>query len=397
MGRAGWLTEKPTYMPLSDLKIAKARAEAKPYKLFDGGGLFLHVMPHGAKLWRLAYRRDGKQTVASFGAYPGVSLAQARAKREAAKGNISAGRAPTKVTSTGSTFRDFANEVLARSELIDAPITHYKKKLILLTHAVDLLDRPVAEITPADLLEILHRMEADGRLETASRLRALASTVFRRAMLKGAAKADPTTALRGEIKPPTQRPRAALVSEKEVGVLLGKIEEYSGWPTVRLALKFLYLTMARPGEVRLSTWAEIDLDSARWSIPAERMKMRRPHEVPLSRQALEVLTEAKRFRRGGEFVFASATTGKPLSEAAMLSAIRRMGFDKNQMSAHGFRSVASTALHERGYDTLLIESALAHLDENKVRRTYNRSGYWDARVKLMQQWADITDGLRDAK
>ena len=248
---------------------------------------------------------------------------------------------------------------------------------------------------PAEILDILRRVELTGRRETARRLRGVIGSVFRYAIVTLRAETDPTTALRGALLAPKVAGRAAITDEDRLGALLVAIDDYDGWPAIPAALKLLMLTCVRPGEVRGAVRSEFDVDKAVWRIPAERMKMRRPHEVPLSRQALAVLADVWPLSDNGGLVFPSIrSTQRPLSDNSFNAALRRMGYTKDEVTAHGFRVTASTILNSRGFDPDVIEAVLAHQDSNAIRRAYNRASYWDQRVVLMQQWADLLDGLR---
>lgn len=219
--------------------------------------------------------------------------------------------------------------------------------------------------------------------------------MFRHAIVTLRADNDPTQALHGALLAPKTVGRAAITDEKAFGALLTSIDQYDGWPTIRVALQFLALTCVRPGEVRLAARSEFDLGKAVWRIPAERMKMRAPHDVPLSRQALSVLEDIWPLSENMELVFPSIRSPRrPLSEAAFNAALRRMGYGKEEVTAHGFRVTASTILNSRGYDPDVIEAVLAHQDKNAIRRAYNRASYWEQRVKLMQEWADLLDQFK---
>lgn len=270
-----------------------------------------------------------------------------------------------------------------------------KMRWLLEDLAAPLSKRPVAEIIPLEILMLLKTIEKSGRRETARRLRGAMGSVFRFAIVTLRATIDPTSALQGALLRPKVQHRAAITDERQLGALLKSIDEYDGWPTLRAALQFLALTMTRPGEVRHMRRNEVDFESAIWRIPAERMKMRRPHEVPLSKQSTRVLREIWSFSEYGELVFPSIrSVKKPLSENAMNAALRRMGYAKEEMTAHGFRSAASTILNERGFNSDVIEAALAHQDDDDVRRVYNRAKYLPQRAKLMQWWADMQDEFK---
>lgn len=392
-------------MPLSDLTCKNAKPKDKPYRLADGDGLYLLVQKGGSKLWQLRYRYLDKENVLSFGKYPLVSLLDAREKRDEAKRRLIAGINPSArrkaekiaaVTEARTTFGLVAEEYVERMEERNAAAaTVTKTKWLLENLARPLAKRPIKEITPAEILHLLQKIEKSGRRETARRLRGVIGSVFRLAIVTLRAETNPTLALQGALQTPKTNGRAAVTDEKKFGKLLLAIDEYDGWPTLKAALQFLALTCVRPGEVRGATQDEFDWKKAIWHIPAERMKMRAPHDVPLSNQALLVLREVWPLSEHGGLVFPSIRSPKrPLSENAMNAALRRMGYGKDEVTAHGFRVTASTILNARNYDADVIEAVLAHQDKNSIRRTYNRATYWEQRVTLMQEWADLLDLLK---
>jgi integrase len=390
---------------LSAVKIDAAKARDKQYMLTDGSGLHLLVMPNGSKLWRLRYRFGGKQNFMSLGSYPEVSLASARGKRDDARKLIAEGVNPADQKRQNkfaaevagrNTFGAIAEEYLQKLEASGASEATLKKnRWLLIELASPLSKRPVAEITPAEILVLLQKYEKAGMLETAKRLRGVIGAVFRLAVATLRASTDPTYALRGAIAAPVVKHRPAITDERQLGALMAEIDGYTGWPTLKAAIKFLALTMARPVEVRFMRRNEVVWPAALWRIPAERMKMRRPHEVPLSKQALEVLREVWPLTTDDNLVFPSIRSlRRRLSENAFNSVLRRLGYGTDEHCAHGFRSSASTILNERGYDERVIEAALSHEDENKVRRAYNRSQYLEERKKLLQDWADLLDQFK---
>lgn len=270
-----------------------------------------------------------------------------------------------------------------------------KNRWMLLQLAASLAHRPIALITPPEVLLALKRVEKSGRRETARKLRGAIGSVFRLAVATLRAESDPTVVLRSALLRPNVRHRSAITDEQQLGGLMRSIDEFDGWPTIRAGLQLLALTMARPGDVRGMRWSELDLERTLWRIPAERTKMRRPHDVSLSRQALAVLKDIEPLSGSGELVLPSIRTDeKPLSENAFNAALRRMGYTIDEMTAHGFRATASTILNERGFNPDVIEAALAHQDKNTIRRTYNRATYWPERIKLQQEWADLLDTFR---
>lgn len=392
-------------MNLSSFSVEKAKPRETPYKLSDGNGLYLLVNPNGSKLWRFRYSFGGKERMIGFGAYPDVPLAAARDKRDEARKLVAAGVDPSQkrkedrqsahIAAT-NTFGIIALEYIEKCEAEGiAEQTGYKKRWLLLDLASPLCDKPIREIKAADILQLLKAIEKTGRRETALRLRAAIGAVYRYAIATLRAEYDPTYALRGALKAPVVKHRAAITDEAQLGPLWASINDYDGWLTLKAALQLTMLTMCRPGEIRHMKKSEIIFPKATWRIPAERMKMRRPHDVPLSRQAVAVLREVWGLFPHAELVLPSIRSWKrPLSENAMNSALRRMGYEKHEVTAHGFRSSASTILNERGFNADVIEAALAHEDEDEVRRAYNRSRYWPQRVELMQAWADLLDDFQ---
>jgi len=353
----------------------------------------------------MKYRFLGKEQLLSFGAYPLFSLAEARAKRDEAKKLIASGVDPSvkkkgdrldAQRAAANTFGLIAGEFVANLEANGAATpTLNKNKWLLEEVAAPLASRPIADITPAELLDLLKRIERSGRRETARRLRATISAVFRLAIVTLRATTDPTSALKGALLRPQVQHRAAITDEKKLGGLLRSLDEFDGWPTLRAAMLFTALSCARPGEVRGARRAEFDFEKTIWRIPEERTKMRRPHDVPLSRQSVAVLKEIWPMSDYGDLVFPSIRSSKKmLSENAMNSALRRLGYTQDEMTSHGFRSTASTILNERGIRPDVIEAVLGHQSENVVRRAYNRATYWPERVALMQEWADMLDEFR---
>lgn len=392
-------------MALTDFSIRKAKPLKRPFKMSDGGGLYLAVQPNGTKLWRMKYRFASKEKLLSFGPYPALSLGIARRKRDDAKKLLAVGTDPSvqkrhdkiaSATAAQNTFGAVAAELLANKEASDAaPSTMSKNRWMLEDLAAPLTHRPIAEITAAEVLDVLKRVEKSGRRETARRLRGMMGSVFRLAIVTLRAPGDPTLALHGALLAPKVQHRASITDEAKLGGLMRSIDEYDGYASLSAALKFTALTFARPGEVRGARRGEIDFENAVWRISAERAKMRRPHEVPLSRQAIVLLRDVWSLSDYGDLVFPSIRSNrKPLSENSMNSALRRMGYGSDEMTSHGFRASASTILHERAHPPHVIEAALGHQDENAVRRAYNRAIYWPERVLLMQTWADLLDEFR---
>lgn len=347
----------------------------------------------------------GKEKVISHGAYPTVSLSEARRKRDEIRRQIESGRDPAQQkkldkiaaeTENRMTFKLVAEEFLEDAEQRDlAPATMRKKQWYLMDLASPLHDRPVNEIKPPEVLYLLKSIEKSGRRETAKKMRGALASVFRLAILTSRAEYDPTAALSGALLPPKTINRAAITDETLFGALLRDLDDYSGYPIIIDAIKFQILTMTRPGEVRGAKKQEFDLEARVWEIPAERMKMRKPHRIPLSDQALSIVQHNWPEIDVVELVFPSLISNRKwLSENAFNSALRRMGYEKDVVTSHGFRATASTILNNRQFDAEVIEAALAHQEKNQIRRAYNRATYWEQRVKLMQDWADLVDQFR---
>lgn len=393
-------------MTLTDTAIRKAAPRDKPYKLSDGGGMYLEVMPSGAKYWRLKYRMAGKEKRFALGVYPVVSLASARQGREEARKLLvqgvdpSAARQEAKqakaevIAMAADTFETVGREWMGRQEV--AEVTANKTRWILETFLFpEIGSRPISEITPRELLAALRKVEESGKLETAKRAKIKAGQIFRYAMLEGKVKTDPTTSLRGALKPPKNRHHAAITDPVQVGELLRAIDGFTGQPVTLAALKLAPLVFVRPGELRQAEWTEIDLDGAMWRIPPERMKMNAAHLVPLSKQVLMILRELHPLTGTGRYVFPGLrSASRPISENTVNAALRRLGYSNDEMTGHGFRSLAATRLNEMGWNPDAIERQLAHAESNKVRDAYTHAAqYLSERKRMMQAWADYLDAL----
>ncbi|MFM9979219.1 MAG: tyrosine-type recombinase/integrase [Sphingomonadaceae bacterium] len=393
-------------MALTDTTVRNAKPGERERKLADGGGLYLLVTPSGGKLWRLKYRSDGVERKLALGKYPAISLAAARKARDAAKERSSAGNDPAAAKrreraaaklSAATTFGAVALEYIAKAEREGrAPATIAK-----LNWARDWLQpaighRPVDQVEPHELLAVMKKQERAGQLETARRTRAFASRVFRYAVATARAKADPASLLLGAVAAPNPTHLAAIIDPKRAGELLRAIDGYSGTPVVRLALSLSPHVFVRPGELRQAEWREFDFDTAIWRIPSARMKKRREHVVPLSTQALAILGELRDLTGDGRLVFpAQGKRDRPMSENTATAALRRMGFGADEMTAHGFRAMASTLLNESGkWHPDAIERALAHRDSDAVRAAYHRGAHWEERVRMAQWWSNKLDTLR---
>ena len=396
-------------MPLSDVMIRGVKpVDGKTRKLSDGGGLQLWVTPTGSKLWNVAYRFNGKQKKFSLGLYPATSLKAAREGREALKRQLASGTDPgqqkrraslQKANTEAATFDVIAAELLEkkrREKKSDRTLS--KGEWLLRLASPSLGNRPISNITAPEILTVLQVAEARGKLETAKRLRATIGQVFRYAIATGRAETDPTFALRGAVASPVVQPRAAIIEPRPLGGLLRAISSYDGAPETRFALELLALAFVRPGELRAAEWSEFDLENAVWSIPADKMKMKRPHKVPLSGRALEILSALQMITGRGRLLFPSVRTpARCISENTINAALRRMGFAKDEMCAHGFRATASSILNESGlWSADAIERQLAHVDSDSVRRAYARAEFWEERVRMMEWWANKLDELRMA-
>ncbi len=390
-------------MALTDTEIRNARPKDKPYKLTDGQGLYLLVTPKGSKLWRLKYRIGGIEKTLSLGKYPQVSLKETRNKAFEAKQGLSSGIDPSQAKkaqkasdSGGDTFETISREWFGKFSAGWAP-GHAERVIRLLERDVFpwLGEKVIKEITAPELLAVLRRIEARGAVDTAHRARQTAGAVFRYAVATGRAERDPSGDLRGAIPPARGGHMAAITDPKKLGGLLRAIDAYEGGLIVRCALRLAPLVFVRPGELRRMEWAEVSVERGEWVIPGEKMKMREPHVVPLSKQALEILEEIRPFTGAERYVFPSPmSSNRPLSDMALLTALRRMGIAKEEMTIHGFRAAASSLLNAQGCPSDVIERQLAHAERNKVRAAYNRHDYLPERRKMMQAWADYLGGLK---
>lgn len=394
-------------MVLTDTAIRNAKPKDKPYKVADSQGLYLLVNPRGSKLWRVKYRINGAERKLALGAYPEITLAEARTARDVARKQLAHAIDPNVAKRqarieasirAGNSFASVAEELIDKKGKEGlAQATLEKQRWLLKLLGTDFGKRPVADITPQELLHELRKHERRGRLETAKQLRSFASRVFRYAAATARAERDPAQLLMGALTAPTVKHFSAITDPNEFGGLLRAIEDYQGDPSVMYALKLTPHVFQRPGELRQMEWAEVDFDKAVWTIPVAKMKMRQPHSVPLSRQAISILKAMRSLSGSGRYVFPSIRTrARPISDNTINAALRRMGYSKEQMTAHGFRTSASSLLNESGkWNPDAIERALAHMVTGAVRRIYNQSAYWAERVEMAQWWSDFLDQLRE--
>jgi len=391
---------------LTDTQVRQAKPREREYKLADYASLYLLIRPNGSKLWRLDYRFGGKQKTLALDAYPIVTLAEARERRDAARKLLANGIDPgvqrklEKIAAAagGNTFREVAEELLAKQAREGRAAMTTKKNRWLLEPAFKTFgDRPVGEITAPELLHALRKFQRRERYESARRMRTVAGMVFRYAIATGRATRDISLDLRGALITPNVQHRPAITEPKKVGALLRAIDGYAGQPTTRMALQLSALLFVRPGETRRARWREFDLGAAVWNIPAETMKMDRPHRVPLARQSVGIIRQLEKITGEGEFLFPAITSvRRPMSENTLNAALRRLGYSKEEVTAHGFRTTASTLLNEMGrWSPDAIERQLAHQEEDDVRRAYKHPAeFWAERVEMMQAWADYLDQLR---
>lgn len=393
-------------MKLSDTTIRNAKSTAKPVRMFDGGGLYLEVAPSGGKLWRLKYRIADKEKRLAIGTYPDVGLKLARQRRDEARELIAQGIDPSAAKQAEKASRAAAEafETVAREwfetqrgEWVDS---HADKIIRRMERDVFpwIGKRPIAEIAAPEILAALRRIESRGAIETAHRALTNVGQVFKYAIATGRATMNPARDLSPALRPTTEKHHASITDPTKIGGLLRAIDDYTGTPVVRAALQLAPLVFVRPGELRQAEWAEFDLDAGEWRIPAARMKARELHIVPLAPQAVTILREIQALTGDGRFVFPSARgPRRPMSNVAVLAALRRMGFASDEMTGHGFRSMASTLLNEQGWHRDAIERQLAHGERNKVRAAYNYAQHLPERRKMMTAWADYLDGLKAGK
>jgi integrase len=398
-------------MSLSDTEIRKAKPQAKPVRMFDGKGLYLEVSPAGGKLWRMKYRHDNKEKRLSLGVYPEVSLKVARDKGFTARQQLAEGidpgivrKAEKQAQGGGDSFEAIAREWVenfasSRTEGYNRQIIQRLEKDIFPWMG----KRPISEIKAPELLAVLRRIESRGALESAHRQKQTCGLVFRYAVATGRMDRDPSGDLKGALPNRKERHHASITEPRRVGELLRAIDGYEGQFVTKCALRMMPLVFVRTGELRMAQWPEFDLDAAEWRIPAERMKMRVQHIVPLSQEVVQILRELEPLTNRGiygkpdapRYAFPGGhSREKPMSNNAILAALRRMGYSKDEMTGHGFRSMASTLLHEQGWNHQAIERQLAHAERNAVSAAYNYAEHLPERRRMMQAWAQYLDSLK---
>jgi integrase len=386
---------------LTDVAIRREKSGPTPRKLFDFGGLYLLLNPDGSRWWRFKYRIFGREKLLSLGVYPEITLKRARDRRDEARRLIADGVDPAlkrqaEKQAAGENFESVAREWLKLQEDKLTPGSLGRERDRLEDFIFPYLGkRPIAQIKAPELLSALRRVEARGTIETAHRTKSVCSRVFRYAIATGRAERDVAADLKGALRPAITRNFPSITEPARIGELLRAIDGYLGQASVACALKLAPYVFVRPGELRQAGWSEVDLQGALWRIPAERMKAREAHLVPLSRQAVQILNELKPVTGAGRLLFPSLRSQeRPISNNTLNAALRRLGYSIDEMVAHGFRSMASTCLNEQGWHPDLIELQLAHAERNQVRAAYNRAQRLEERRTMMQAWADYLDSLR---
>ena len=390
-------------MPLTDTAIRNAKPAAKPYKLTDGEGLYLLLNAVG-KYWRFDYRMLGKRKTLAIGVYPDTSLSDARERRSQARKLLANNTDPSQIKQTlkqeakllsTNTFEAVAREWHKKQSVKWVPKNSARIISLLSRDIFPFIGKtPILQVTAAKLLDTIQKIEKRGNIETAHRAMMVCGQIFRYAIASGRAQADLSLVLKGSLIPVVEKHHASITDPKKIGALLRTLEGYEGSFLTNRALKLAPLLFVRPGELRHAEWSEIDLDVSEWCIPASKMKMKTVHIVPLSRQSVVILQELK-LHANGKYVFPGIRNiDRPMSENTVNGALRRMGYEKDEMTGHGFRSMASTILHEQGWQHEVVERQLAHADRNKVSAAYNYAEYLPKRKEMMQAWADYLDGLK---
>lgn len=396
-------------MALTDVAIRNAKPRAKPYKMGDAFGLFVLIQPSGGKLWRFKYRFDGREKKLAIGTYPVIGLAEARRRRDQARELLAAGKDPSRERlreklrtqiQAGNTFAAIAEEYCEKrkrdGQKAWAASTAARSEYLVSLLKVPLGRMPITDIEPADVLAAVRKIERKGQLESARRTLQLAGAVFRYAVATARLSSDPTRDLRGALTAPTVTHYGAIIDPVRVGELMRAIDGYEGQPITKLAMQLAPHVFVRPGELRHAEWSEIDLEAALWTIPAGKTKMRKDHLVPLSRQSIAILEDLRTLTGPEGYVFPSIRSRKrPMSDNTINAGLRRLGYSTDEMTAHGFRAMASTLLNESGkWHPDAIERALAHGDSDRVRAAYHRGAHWKERMAMAQWWSDHLDQLR---
>lgn len=383
---------------ITELQVKNAKPKGKPYMVRDDRGLYLRIDPTNRKYWILRYWEGGKEHKTSLGPYPALSLRAARAKRDEIQAARARGESPRTPPRRTEPLAHVIDDWLRVKMAAKAPSYLRTIRLRLDRYILPTLgDARLEDITPGEVLRLCRRIEDSGRVETAHRVKMIIGQVFRFAIASDLTDIDPTSSLKGALRPQETRHYAALTEPAEIGRLVQTMREYP-YPVMRAALLFSVLTFARPGEVRRAEWGEINLDRAEWRIPAGRMKMKRPHLVPLATQTIAILEELRPWSGSERWLFPSARNdGRCMSENGVRVTLRSLGYENNQITPHGFRAMASTVLNEHGWPPDVIERQLAHAEKNSVRAAYNHAEHLDERRRMMQHWADWLESLSASK
>ena len=393
-------------MKLTDNKIKSLKPRDKQYKISDGKNLFLLVTPNGAKYWRYKYIFNGREKVLAIGVYPNISLSKAREERNLAKQQLANGNDPSFIKQT-----HYKNKKQAIQNSFEHIAREWHNKFLSKwtdKHALTIISRleknifpwignkPISDITSMEVLKLLHKIELRGAKETAHRVLQICGQIFRYAIITAKIESDPSAALKGALAPVKKKHYASITNPVEIGKLLLSIDNYKGYLVTKCALKLAPLVFVRPGELRKAEWAEFNFDIAEWRIPPEKMKMKTLHIVPLATQAIHILHELHSVTGSEKYLFPGLiNTYRPMSDNTINYALRRMGYTSEEMTAHGFRSTACTILNEQGWNKDAIERQLAHSERNNIRAAYNYAEYLPERRKMMQEWADYLDKLKN--
>lgn len=390
-------------MSLTNAQVKSLKAKDRLYKISDEKGLVLEITSKGSKRWRLRYRFGGKEKLLSLGIYPDVSLKEARRKRDELRGQLAEGRDPSALrkaqkNNQGSlnSFEIIGREWLERQKKVWSNKTAIRNTNLLINRVFPYIGSlSIEQIKPKDLLAVLRRIEEQGFIESAHRARQLSGQIFRYAIAIDKAEFDISASLRGALQPVVTKHHPTITNPKEIGALLRTIDGYTGSFQVKSALQLAPLVFVRSGELRQAEWSEFDFDKAEWRIPADKMKIPTPHIVPLSKQAIAILKELHLLNGTQRYLFSSLrSSSRPMSNNTVNAALRRLGYSKEEMTGHGFRSMASTILNEQGWNRDAIERQLAHQERNSIRAAYNYTEYLPERKKMMQAWADYLDKLK---
>ena len=389
---------------LTDTMVRALKPRPRIYRKADAGGLCIEVRPTGAKKWRFRYRFAGRPNMLDLGDYPRMSLQDARRERDRQKQLLARGEDPSQArrkakllvnVAKDDTFEAIANEWLAQQAF--EPITINNARILFKYHIFPWIGRrPIRGIAPTECLALIRRAEDAGKFDVAKRIRQRISQVARYAITTGRAEVNPAEGLKGAMKAVKATHHPAITDRKELGAFLRAIRAYQGQFVTRIAIQIGLYVFVRPGELRYMEWTELDLDAGEWRIPGPKMKMRVPHIVPLADQVVALLREIQPLTGNGRYVFPSLrSSSRPISENTVNGALRRIGYSKEEVTGHGFRSTASTLLNEMGWNADWVERQLAHSEKDGVRGSYNYAQYLPGRRKMMQAWADFLDALRD--